>query len=210
MSDFPPIDPSVVIWNLPEPERVGKPLLVLLHGKGSNERDLPGLADRLPAGFAIASLRAPLRDGPGFSWFLVTASGSADSATADPPADTVLAWIDSLPWTPPSIGILGFSQGGVMALQALRREPERIAFALNLSGFVVAGEEPGDDAIAWHPVFWGRGDQDVVIPDWAIERTQAWLPEHVALTQRVYPGLGHSISLEELDDIAAFLRSRLA
>jgi phospholipase/carboxylesterase len=209
VSDTLGIDPSTVIWSLPEPERAGKPLLLLLHGKGSHEGDLAGLIDRLPRGFVIASLRAVIADGPGFSWFVGTTPGDPHAAAVDVAADAVLAWVDTLPFAPPSIGLLGFSQGGVISVQTLRRAPERIAYALNLSGFVASGDEPGDDAIADHPVFWGRGDADVVIGPAAIERTAAWLPAHVDLTAAVYRGLPHSISSEELEDIAAFLQARL-
>jgi phospholipase/carboxylesterase len=57
-------------------------------------------------------------------------------------------------------------------------------------------------------VFWGRGDADTRLPDAAIERTAAWLPEHTDLTARVYPNMGHSISQQELADINAFLAAR--
>ena len=203
------LDDDAVLWSHPEPERGDHPLLLLLHGKGSHEGDLVGLSDRFPRGFAIASLRAPLADGPGFSWFRMTTPGSPDAETVDAAVDALFAWIDALPYTPPQLGLLGFSQGGVISLQALRREPERVGFALNLSGFVAPGAERGDDAIAQHPVFWGRGDADVAIPATAIARTEQWLPEHVDLTARVYSGLAHSVSAEELGDIEAFLSARL-
>lgn len=210
MTDTLSIDPSVVIWNLPEAERASQLLLILLHGKGSHEGDLAGLIDRLPSGFVIASLRAPIPDGPGFAWFRVTNPGNPEATFVDAAADAVLGWLDALPFTPPSVGLLGFSQGGVIAVQTLRRAPERVSFALNLSGFVAEGVEPGDAVIARHPVFWGRGDADVVIGPAAIERTAAWLPSHVDLTAAVYRGLPHSISAEELDDIATFLSARLS
>lgn len=203
------IDLSTVIWSRPEAQRAGAPLLLLLHGKGSHEGDLAGLIDRLPRDFVVASVRAPIPDGPGFSWFRVLTPGNPDQEPVDAAADAVLAWLDTLPFQPPTVGILGFSQGGVIAVQTLRRAPERIGFALNLSGFVAAGAESGDDAISQHPVFWGRGDADVVIGPAAIERTAAWLPAHVDLTAAVYRGLAHSISDEELDDIHAFLSARL-
>ena len=208
MAEALTLDDGAVLWSHPEAERGDHPLLVLLHGKGSHEGDLVSLGDHFPRGFAIASLRAPLADGPGFSWFRTTAPGVPDPGLVDAAVDALFAWVDALPFTPPALGLLGFSQGGVISLQALRHAPERVGFALNLSGFVAAGAEPGDDAIARHPVFWGRGDADVVIPASAIARTEEWLPGHVDLTARVYPGLGHSVSGEELGDIGEFLRAR--
>ncbi|HEY4224842.1 MAG TPA: dienelactone hydrolase family protein [Pseudolysinimonas sp.] len=209
MAEVPTLDDDAVLWSHPEAERGDHPLLLLLHGRGSNEGDLVSLSDRFPRGFVSASLRAPIPDGPGFSWFTMTTPGHPPQDAVDAAADAVLAWLDAQSFTPSSVGMLGFSQGGVISLQTLRRAPERVGFALNLSGFVAPGAEPGDDAIAQHPVFWGRGDADVVIGPEAIARTQDWLPTHVDLEAHVYPGLPHSISMEELGDIEEFLSARL-
>ena len=110
------------------------------------------------------------------------------------------------------VGLLGFSQGAAVALQAMRLRPERFAFAVNLSGYATPGELPGDAALAERrpPVFWGRGTSDDVIPPVLVEHTVTWLPEHMDLSGRVYPGLTHSVSEPELDDVRVFLEKRLA
>lgn len=208
------LDSAAVIWNRPEHERDNTPLLIAMHGRGSNERDLAGLAPALPAAFTIASLRALYDEGPGWSWYTaggVNLPGDPATESADTAADAVLAWLDALPFTPTSVGTLGFSQGGVMAVHLLRRAPERIAFAVNLAGFVVSGGQPADAALASQrpPVFWGRGDADLVIGPAAVARSDPWLQEHTALTARVYPGVGHTISQEELDDVVGFLEARV-
>src|SRR5262249_44266965 len=55
----------------PRIEAIGKPpLLLLLHGVGSNERDLFSFAGLLDPRFRVVSLRAPLVRGPeSFAWF---------------------------------------------------------------------------------------------------------------------------------------------
>lgn len=45
------------------------PLVVLLHGRGSNERDIIGLARHLPQSAAYVAVRAPIAEGGGFAWF---------------------------------------------------------------------------------------------------------------------------------------------
>jgi len=107
---------------------------------------------------------------------------------------------------------LGFSQGGLMALQLLRTRPERIAATVVLSGLIPPGEHPGDAALAGASssasrprVFWGRGDADQVIWPAAIERLAGWLPGHAEATIRVYPSLAHSVSEDEMNDVRAFL-----
>jgi phospholipase/carboxylesterase len=49
------IDSSAVLWSAPERERAGRPLLVLLHGYGSHEGDLFGMAPGLPLEPVIAA-----------------------------------------------------------------------------------------------------------------------------------------------------------
>lgn len=205
------IDESAIVWSAPEAERADRPLLVLLHGYGSHEGDLFGLAPLLPLQPVIASLRAPLRAGPGYSWYdLDGASHESRADGADAAARGLLHWLDGVQAT--SVGLLGFSQGGAMSIQLLRHAPDRFAFAVCLAGFVVPGEAPADARLAEvaPPVFWGRGTHDTVIADSFITATQRWLPHHSTLTERIYEGLGHGVSDAELRDVLGFLRPRYA
>jgi phospholipase/carboxylesterase len=208
------IDPSVIRWSLPEGEREGKPLVLLLHGVGSHEGDLIGLAPYLSGDFVYASLRAPLPfdDRPGggaYSWYPLSRPGAPAYGPVDEAADAVLDYVDSLGTTFPTVGLLGFSQGGSLSVQLLRRRPGFFDFAVVLAGFVAPGAPEGVDeaAAAADPrVFYGRGDADPIIPAEAVERTEAWLAVVApSATIAVYPGLAHAISQEELGDVNAFL-----
>ena len=205
-----PIDPAAVLWSAAAPDRVGRPLLLVLHGYGSSEGDLFSLAPHLPLQPAIAALRAPLSAGQGWSWFPIGVPGDPVGDALDAAALGILAGLDALPEQPTSIGLLGFSQGGAMTLQLMRHAPERFAFAVQLSGFIASGTHPGDERLAEvkPPVFWGRGTLDPVIPEAAVARTQAWLPAHSTLTERIYENLGHSIAQAELAEIVTFLRAQ--
>ncbi|WP_022883314.1 alpha/beta hydrolase [Glaciibacter superstes] len=208
-----PIDADAVLWSAGEADRAGRPLLVIMHGLGSHEGDLFSLAPHLPLEPAIASLRAPLTVGDGWGWFpRKEEQRQAVDDYADAAARGVLDWLDALPEQPTSVGLLGFSQGGAMALQLLRHAPDRFAFAVQLSGFVVGPGREGDDTLAElrPPVFWGRGTADDVIPMQAVDETQTWLTAHSTLTERIYEGMGHSVSQAELADIVAFLQAQYA
>jgi phospholipase/carboxylesterase len=203
------LDSDAVIWSAPERERAGRPLLVLLHGYASHEGDLFQLSPRLPLDPVIASVRAPLNENGGWAWF-----SFAERGVADPPAEEVdaaavafLAWLDTQGFT--SVSLLGFSQGAVVALQALRTRPTQFTSVVAISGFVAAGENPGDEqlAVLRPPVFWGRGTLDRIIPPESIERTSQWLPTHSTATVRIYENLAHSLSSDELGDITQFLRA---
>ena len=66
------LDADAVLWSHASAERDERPLLVLLHGYGADERDLFGLVPYLPPDFAVAALRAPLAPpfpAPGYSWY---------------------------------------------------------------------------------------------------------------------------------------------
>ncbi len=193
----------VVEWaGEPDPDR---PLLVLLHGRGSDERDLLSLAPLLPAA-AVASVRAPFPLGPGFTWFAPAEPGMPDAAQAAEVTLDLLDWFDALP-PHGAVWLLGFSQGGAMVTQLLRFAPERFAASVVLSGFSIETTGPADARLEHErpPVFWGRDPADPVIPASAVARTAAWLAGHSTLTVREYRGVGHSISREELDDVSAFL-----
>lgn len=190
------------------------PLLLLLHGFGSDERDLPGLTAHLPAALGWASLpgpfpASPYPGAPGRAWFPITTPGSPDPEPVHAATAAILEWLDQTVPADRPVVPLGFSQGGLMVTQLLRARPERFAAGVVLSGFVLAGEQPHDDELADVPVFYGRGDADGVIATDAVERTDAWLPAHTKATVRVYPGLPHSVSAAELADVATFLEAAL-
>ncbi|KFF58537.1 phospholipase [Cryobacterium sp. MLB-32] len=203
-----PIDTDAVLWSASAADRVGRPLLLILHGYGSHEGDLFSLTPHLPLEPVIAALRAPLPVGGGWAWFPISDPGNPDNASVEAATAAVLEWLDGLSEQPTSVGVLGFSQGGAMALQLLRQAPDRFSFAVQLSGFVPSAVNAGDAALAERgiPVFWGRGTADPIIPESAVARTQAWLPGHSTLTERIYEGMAHSVSQAELADVVAFLR----
>ncbi len=211
----PALDTDVVLWSAEPGERAGRPLLVLLHGYGADERDLFGLVPYLPPAFVVAAVRAPLAPpfpAPGYSWYPIENLEDRDPVHTTTAATRLIEWTGAAASAHPSIGLLGFSQGAAVALQAMRLEPERFAFAVNLSGYATPGDLPRDAELAERkpPVFWGRGTHDDVIPGFLIEHTTQWLPAHVELSGRVYAGLTHSVSEQELADVRVFLDRQLA
>jgi phospholipase/carboxylesterase len=215
VDETPELDAGAALWTAPPDARGGRPLLVLLHGYGADERDLFGLWRYFPPEFVVAAVRAPLAPpfpAPGYAWYTIdeldgrAAGGATEAATA------FLAWLDAEAPDASAVGLLGFSQGAAVSLQALRLQPERFAFAVNLSGYADPVPLPGDPALAERrpPVFWGRGARDEVIPAYLVEHTAQWLPDHADLSGRVYPGLTHSVSEPEIEDLRAFLDARVA
>jgi phospholipase/carboxylesterase len=207
----PALDPDAILWSASPEARLGRPLLLAMHGRVSGEQRLVAAATSFPEDFVIAHLRGLWAEEGSWSWF------AADNERGDPrPEDAsasaaaVLSWVATLP-SIPLLGAVGFSQGGAMALELLRRDPDRVAFAVNLGGYAVRGERARDAELRERrpPVFWGRGGLDEVIRPDAIDRTTRWLDLHATVTARYYPRLRHTVSRREAADAGAFLQERL-
>ena len=148
---------------LPAGEAEG--LLVLHHGRGSNEVDLLGLAGVLDPDrrLRVVAPRAPLElDGfPGYHWYVVQRVGYPDPETFHAAYRELAALHDDL-WTRTGLGpeqtvLSGFSMGAVMSY-ALGLGGDRPAPAgiLAFSGFVPVVE-------SWEPDLAGRGSLEVFI-----------------------------------------------
>jgi len=149
-------------------------LLVLHHGRGTNERDLLGLADHLDPGrrLRVVSPRGPLQvEGwPGYHWYLVQRVGYPDPETFAAARSALAALHDRL-WEETGVGpertvLAGFSMGAVMS-HALGWSGDRPAVAgvLAFSGFVptVTGWEPAFADRTATRAFVSHGDRDPVI-----------------------------------------------
>ena len=188
------------------------PIALLLHGYGSNMRDLPGLMNFLP-GMPWVSLQAPLDAGNGgFAWAPLRDPGNPSKEDLEPATATIWNWIDSnLPTNAPLV-VIGFSQGGLMATQLLRTRPSRIAATVILAGFVLGAKQPADSDLAKSKprVIYCRGLNDQVISSDAVSRTESWLARCTAATIKTYDGLGHSIDERVMDDVSEYLESMLS
>jgi phospholipase/carboxylesterase len=206
------LDPRYVLWSAPESQRAGRPLVVAMHGWGYDERHLFTFAHLFPAEMVVASVRAPYPEAGGYAWFPTRGNpiGNPQPRVANDAAQVALDWLDTLP-PAPSTGLLGFSQGGAMVLQLMRRAPGRFDYGVQLAGFVVDDCQPGDEVLARQrpPVFWGRGELDTVIPQQAIARTQSWMGAHTSPESVVYRGLGHDVAGPEVTGFAAFIARQL-
>ena len=140
-------------------------LLVLHHGRGTDERDLLALADVFDADrrLYVITPRAPLRlqGSPGYHWYLVPRVGYPDPETFQA-ARSALAELHDELWertgvSPERTVLGGFSMGTVMsyatALSADRPAPAGI---MALSGFVPTVE-------GWEPQLTGRESTKVLI-----------------------------------------------
>lgn len=195
------------------------PALVLVHGVGSNERDLAGLAARLDPRFVVHSLRAPIPMGPdAYGWFKVTFTADGpvhdvDGATAARArlTETLRALKQGGTVDPERIFVLGFSQGAILGIATALTEPGLVHGVVAVAGRTLpevrqaaAGKTLQGTAVL---LVHGRDDQKLPFSLGETSRdivAASGLP----LTWRPHDG-GHTITPAMLADIDAWLREQV-
>ncbi len=197
----------------------GAPLLLMLHGYGSNEKDLLGLAPVLDSRFRILSLQAPMAMGEEmYAWFPleftetgITVDREAAIRTGKLLQQFIRDRIEQLRPAGDRVFLMGFSQGSVMSYLTAFCAPEILHGVVAMSGQLPDAEpESGlPEHLEQLPFLVVHGIYDDVL---AVERgreASGWLKHHVTdLTYREYP-MGHEISDDSLDFTAAWLKGRL-
>lgn len=185
-------------------------LLVLMHGVGSNEQDLFGLAPYVPPQFHVISLRAPFAMGMGaYAWFQFTVDADGTRHINVPQEQqartlvqqTVEQAAQQLGIAPERVVVGGFSQGGIMSLSQLLTQPQTLRAALIWHSRLlpeIASQHAPAAAFAGKSAWVSHGTYDNVIPltsAHAIRDKLGALP--LQLNYHEYPG-AHEIRPEEL------------
>lgn len=203
----------------PAAAQIAEPwLLVLMHGVGSNEQDLFGLAPYIPETFHVVSLRAPYRMGPNANaWFEfgVNPDGSRtideeqEIASRALVVQTVEALTRQLNVPAFRVIVGGFSQGGIMSLSVLLTKPELVAGAMALHSRLlpeVLSQIAPASAFAGKQLWVSQGLQDNVIPvangHFIVKQVE---PLGLNLTYREFEG-AHEIRPQELTALVAWLQ----
>src|SRR5580765_5111325 len=193
-------------------------LLLLHHGRGSDEADLLGLADELDSErrLHVVAPRAPLTlGGPGYHWYVVPRVGYPDPDTFHA-ANRQLAEFHDQTWarlglTPEQTVLGGFSMGSVMSY-ALGLGPERPAPAaiLAFSGFVpvVDGWQP--DLPRPTDVFIAHGQQDPIMEIGFAQRAHRLLEQHGTNVDYHQSDHGHWIDPTHAAEATTWLAETLA
>jgi phospholipase/carboxylesterase len=190
------------------PEDPDVPLVVLLHGRGSNEQEIATLVDHLRSGPEYAAVRAPIGEGGGFAWF---ANRGIGRPVAESLAETMgwfRGWLDRAAPAGRPVVLVGFSGGAAFAGGLLLADPGRYAGAAILYVTLPfdAGVPVDPDRLAGVPVLVAQGEADTVIPRELLDRTWAYLHDEsgATVTSRRDPG-GHGISVQTLAELGEWI-----
>lgn len=195
-----------------------QPLVIFLHGYGSNEEDLFDIKDSLPVNYTYLSVRAPqtLEEGS-YQWFHKKGDGPYDGVTGElaSSAQLIEAFVDKAVakyhTRADKVFLVGFSQGAIMSYEVGLRHPQAVRGIAALSGKllpVLRAELKADPRLHRLAIFIGHGTADQRLPYSDGSEANSLL-QGLGLTPEfhAYPGIGHTISGSEIEDLNRWLLS---
>ncbi|MDW8405884.1 phospholipase [Chloroflexus sp.] len=196
------------------------PLLLMLHGFGSHERDLFELADLIDDRMHIVSARAPIAlPWGGFAWYEL--SGAPGRLIPDPvgraqAVELLIKFVSELPsrigTDPQRTYLFGFSQGAILSLALAWRIPERLAGVIAANGYLdpALTTQPPAPGLSQLPILQLHGSYDEVIPVEQARATRDLLAQYAPRHQYHEDPVGHSLHPNGLNLMQRWLAEQLA
>jgi len=195
------------------PQGQPQQLMLLFHGVGASADDmLPlgrALSEEFPDAFVV-SVAAPADSGAqgGREWFSVRDIDEQNRPARVDAAlpvfiETVRDWQRQAGVDTDAVALIGFSQGGIMALEATREQPAIAGRVVSIGGRFAQLPAAPNAGTTLHLL---HGKLDPVIPyGFTVEAAQHLVAIGGDVTADVIPFVGHQIN----DDVATLLIERL-
>lgn len=206
-----------------EPENLNAdtPLLILVHGYGSNEEDLFSFSGELPSEFLIVSVRAPKEIGlGGYAWYTIhfdNANGKfSDTEEAITARDQLSEFIDEIQEkykiSSERTFLMGFSQGTILSYAVALNYPKKVQKIIALSGYINPDLLPSNpDTYNYNELdlFISHGSVDQVIPvQWARQAPLFLKELNIRHEFKEYP-VGHGVAPANFYDLLQWIKNRL-
>ena len=195
------------------------PLLLLLHGYGSNEEDLFSFASELPEEYYVISARAPHDMMYGsYAWYAINFDADenkfSDIGQAQESRDLIADFIDELisnyPIDANNVNLIGFSQGSILGYAVALSYPEKIQRLVAMSGYLnteIATEDYALNNFSKLKIFASHGKVDQVIPvEWARKSIPVLEKLGIPIVYKEYP-VGHGVAPQNFFDFKNWLQS---
>ena len=193
------------------------PVVILLHGYGSDEKDLFELKKFFPKNYLIVSARAPQAlPQHGYQWYEMSHENgrhSGKKSDLEQSRELILKFINQIvikyKADPKQVYLIGFSQGAMMSYYVGLATPDKIKGIAPLSGMIIESLKADikvNAALKQLKIFIANGTADSRITfadgkaayDYLL--TLGLQPEFHA-----YAGMEHQISKNEIDDLMSWL-----
>ena len=196
------------------------PVIIMLHGFGSDENDLFSFASELPEKYAIISLKAPIRMEPyGNAWYNIYLDDSQGKFSDDEQAissrELVSKCIDEVvekyKVDGDNVTLLGFSQGTILAFAVALSYPEKVKNVIGLSGYInkeILKDDYENNDFSNLSIYTSHGNVDQVIPvDWA-RKTEPFLKNlNIDCVYSEFP-VGHGVAPQNFYELKNWLEGR--
>jgi phospholipase/carboxylesterase len=220
-----PLHAPALLLLLPDGGAAPELLFLLFHGIGGSGRDMQPLAEALRAQYpqaAVLSFDAPEPfdgvpgGGSGYQWF--SARGIDEENRPGRVAAALPGFVALVRAVAAQYGIgwervalAGFSQGAIMALEAVQAEPELAGRVLAFGGRHATLPAHAPEQVSVHLL---HGMADAVLPyQYAVESAQALVQLGGDVTADVRPGIGHELHPElikkAMEQLRSFIPARL-
>jgi phospholipase/carboxylesterase len=203
----------------PKIKKDKNPLLLLLHGYGSNEEDLFSFASELPEEYYVISARAPYDLSYGsYAWYAINFDADenkfSDINQAKTSRDLIAQFIDELtknyPINSDNVTLIGFSQGCILSYAIALSYPEKVSRVVAMSGYFnaeIATENFSKNNFDKLSIFASHGSVDQVVPvDWARKSIPNIEQLGVKIVYKEYP-VGHGVAPQNFFDFKNWLQS---
>jgi phospholipase/carboxylesterase len=194
------------------------PLLLLLHGYGSNEEDLFSFASELPDEYYVVSVRAPYELGYGsYAWYAINFDADENKFSDIPQAqksrDLISDFIDELGANYAidlaKVTLIGFSQGTILSYAIALSYPQKIQRVVAMSGYLnteIATANFDKNELKHLKIFASHGTVDQVVPiDWARKAAPVLTKLGIEVVYKEYP-IGHGVSPQNFYDFKNWLQ----
>lgn len=197
------------------------PLLIMLHGYGSDENDLFSFANELPEELFIISVRAPYPIFPfGYAWYAINFEAEqgkwSDNHQARQSRDIIAKFIDeailAYPVNKENVSLMGFSQGTVVSYAVALTYPKKLKNIIALSGYINKDLLPiklEDNEYSHLDFYCSHGSVDQVIPvAWARQNSPFLKAHNIKHVYTEFP-VGHGVSPQNFSELKHWISSRI-
>ncbi|MCG8805935.1 phospholipase [Tenacibaculum finnmarkense] len=204
----------------PKQATTNPPLLILLHGYGSNEDDLFSFAQELPEDLLIVSAQAPYQMGGGaFAWYAINFDAVkgkfSDLEQAATSVTKIAGFIDKIKekynTNPDKTFVLGFSQGAILSYALSLNYPNKVQHVIALSGYIDENliKNQQENTKITTDYYISHGTVDQVIPvDWA-RKAPVFLEENNLKNEYSEYNVGHGVAPQNFYSFKTWIENRL-
>lgn len=150
----------------PQAQADDAPIVIGLHGLGHHKEGFSGLAKQLPNSWRVIFINAPFQYSRGRAWYRYRCpQAEQDLKLSIKAVFKTLESIKKRYPKSPQPALFGFSQGGVMSMALLNKQPQYWSAVVNFSGYWLSKTAPVKHSLkSLPPLLIVHGERDRVVP----------------------------------------------